>query len=377
MVADIRVPARPRLPFAGRLGGGASLDGTEGRRVGRSGGRPLDDAARRQAAGRAGGSAADRRRGVRGRCPRSRVVGGVRRAALAAGDGLRRDRRRRRSDLPGTVPPPAGRGAALLVEALTLSSADIFVDLGCGDAALLVDVARRSGCSAVGVEVSAALALAGTRRVRAEGLDGRVRVEHGLADARSLAGVTVAYAWLLHARSRRRSGPACGTRSLRAIAVAGGVGGLDRFGPFERIGSVPVPDGSGPASGTHGVSLPGPGRDDPERPRPRRRARGRPVWIRHSAAGGPSSSETVSGVTGTPDGVPARDPPAEARKKPDALIKQASARRGGPARRKPPEYNGLRGALSSGNPSNSGFLWDGLWDGISARRSETGGPPTH
>ena len=56
-------------------------------------------------------------------------------------------------------------------------------DLGCGEAGLLCDLARLTGCSAYGCDVDADALRCGQSRVDAEGLAGRVTLHQAFLDA--------------------------------------------------------------------------------------------------------------------------------------------------------------------------------------------------
>lgn len=128
----------------------------------------------------------------------------------------------------------------LLVTGAGLSSDDVLVDLGCGDASLLVEAASRTGCRCVGVEASAVLVFEARARVSSSAVSGLIAVEHADAASRPLAGATVVYSWLLPgglegiAARVDRAVP----RGLRAFVVVGSPGAFARFGRFERLGQL-------------------------------------------------------------------------------------------------------------------------------------------
>ena len=135
----------------------------------------------------------------------------------------------------------------LLVSELVIGPADVFVDLGSGDGALVRAVAERSGCRAVGVEASGSLVVSSRRRVAAA-QRGRVSFVHELIGARALSGATVVYVWLLAGypdfvsralRGALRSG------SLRAVVLVGprvADPWIDGVASFVEVGSIrPLP----------------------------------------------------------------------------------------------------------------------------------------
>ena len=139
----------------------------------------------------------------------------------------------------------------LLVDALSVSSGDLFVDLGSGDGRVVLGVAARSGCCAVGVEASAPLVLCSRRALRFPAppvrvggcLRRRVSFLHEVIGARGFGGASILFAWLLPSafplvasivEDARRAGP------LRVFVVVGALSGWPSEWEFERIGSVGV-----------------------------------------------------------------------------------------------------------------------------------------
>ena len=84
--------------------------------------------------------------------------------------------------------------AALFVERAQVTSADLFVDLGCGDAEALGAVARLSGARCVGVELDASLVREARRRVKSCGA--AVRIVHDDVLHYDLRGATTVYVFL-------------------------------------------------------------------------------------------------------------------------------------------------------------------------------------
>merc|ERR1711939_915319 len=57
--------------------------------------------------------------------------------------------------------------AAQIAELAAVSCGDVFYDLGCGDGLLMMDVVRRTGCSAVGIELRPDLAMVAMQNCQA------------------------------------------------------------------------------------------------------------------------------------------------------------------------------------------------------------------
>ena len=66
------------------------------------------------------------------------------------------------------------RNRALAI--LRLTEDDVLVDLGCGDASVLIDAVKTYGCSAVGVEIDAQKASEAISRVRRAGLSEKIQI---------------------------------------------------------------------------------------------------------------------------------------------------------------------------------------------------------
>ena len=113
--------------------------------------------------------------------------------------------------LPGSVwmegdslAPPCGSEPLVvqrIVEVARLTSSDVLVDLGCGDARVCIAAAESSGCKAIGVEVEANLVAEAQATIDAKGLNDRVQVLHGdlLSFDLAAAGATVVVVYLLPA----------------------------------------------------------------------------------------------------------------------------------------------------------------------------------
>ena len=73
---------------------------------------------------------------------------------------------------------------------------ELLVDLGCGDGRVVIEAARRYGCQAVGIEADGDLASLARGRVKAEGLDGRVVIEHRDLTGFDISKARVVFAFL-------------------------------------------------------------------------------------------------------------------------------------------------------------------------------------
>lgn len=75
------------------------------------------------------------------------------------------------------------RWRRFLVERIPAAPGDKVLDVACGTGAISLALARRYGCSVVGLDQSAEMLEAGRRRVDEAGLAGRIRMEEGSAEA--------------------------------------------------------------------------------------------------------------------------------------------------------------------------------------------------
>ena len=103
-----------------------------------------------------------------------------------------------------------------VVETLHLSGDDVFCDLGCGDGRILIAVAERYGCRAVGVEIDPAKAHEARRLVADSGLADRITIITGDAlefDPRD-HGVTAVCAYLYPELLAKLAG------TMRAVRIA-------------------------------------------------------------------------------------------------------------------------------------------------------------
>jgi thioesterase domain-containing protein/SAM-dependent methyltransferase len=104
--------------------------------------------------------------------------------------------RGRRRDLGVFLGTPPGLAARVL-ELAQPTAADLVVDLGCGDARVLIEAAQRFGSRGRGVELDAALVAAARRNVDAAGLSAQVEIVHGDAtDPAAVAEATIVFAFL-------------------------------------------------------------------------------------------------------------------------------------------------------------------------------------
>jgi demethylmenaquinone methyltransferase/2-methoxy-6-polyprenyl-1,4-benzoquinol methylase len=123
------------------------------------------------------------------------------------------------------------RWRRFLVERIDAGPDDTVLDVACGTGAIALALARRYGCSVVGVDASREMLAAGRRRVAVAGAEARVRLEHGRAEALPFAdgsfdGLTFGY--LL----RYVADPAGTLRELARVVRPGGrIASLDFFVP--------------------------------------------------------------------------------------------------------------------------------------------------
>ena len=74
------------------------------------------------------------------------------------------------------------RWRRFLVERIEAGPNDVVLDVACGTGAISLALARRYGCSVLGLDQSAEMLAEGRRRVAAAGLERRVRLEQGNAE---------------------------------------------------------------------------------------------------------------------------------------------------------------------------------------------------
>ncbi|TYZ67518.1 hypothetical protein PybrP1_004644 [[Pythium] brassicae (nom. inval.)] len=93
---------------------------------------------------------------------------------------------------------PSGAGVLeLTTELLRLQADDVLVDLGCGDARMLVHAALATGCRGVGVEYDAELVARANARVREHDIEERVVIVHGDALQADLSHATALFLYLV------------------------------------------------------------------------------------------------------------------------------------------------------------------------------------
>jgi demethylmenaquinone methyltransferase/2-methoxy-6-polyprenyl-1,4-benzoquinol methylase len=114
-----------------------------------------------------------------------------------------------------------GRWRAFLVSRLEASAGDTIADVACGTGSVAVEIVRRYGCTVVGVDQSAEMLAAGSRRVAAAGLADRISLLEARAEelpfaAASFEGLTFTY--LL----RYVDDPAATLRELARVVRPGG-----------------------------------------------------------------------------------------------------------------------------------------------------------
>lgn len=114
-----------------------------------------------------------------------------------------------------------GRWRAFLVSRLEASAGDTIADVACGTGSVAVEIVRRYGCTVVGVDQSAEMLAAGSRRVAAADLADRISLLEARAEelpfaAASFDGLTFTY--LL----RYVDDPAATLRELARVVRPGG-----------------------------------------------------------------------------------------------------------------------------------------------------------
>jgi demethylmenaquinone methyltransferase/2-methoxy-6-polyprenyl-1,4-benzoquinol methylase len=74
------------------------------------------------------------------------------------------------------------RWRRFLVSRIAVGPDDMVLDVATGTAAVAIELARRTGCSVVGLDQSPEMLAAGRERVEAAGLSGRIRIVEGSAE---------------------------------------------------------------------------------------------------------------------------------------------------------------------------------------------------
>ncbi len=119
----------------------------------------------------------------------------VRRAGRVAADVARRFRRLRGRKIARFVRTPR-HAIDRMLRLAGVTSADTVFDLGCGDGAILVRAAQRTGCRGLGVELDAELVQAARAHARAAGVDRLIQFVHGDAREVDLTAPTVVTLYL-------------------------------------------------------------------------------------------------------------------------------------------------------------------------------------
>jgi len=117
------------------------------------------------------------------------------RAGRVAAEVARRFRRTRDRTIARFVPTPRHVIDRMLLLA-DVTSADTLFDLGCGDGAILVRAAQRTGCRGIGVELDGELVAAARANARAARVERLVEIVHGDARELDLATPTVVTLYL-------------------------------------------------------------------------------------------------------------------------------------------------------------------------------------
>jgi demethylmenaquinone methyltransferase/2-methoxy-6-polyprenyl-1,4-benzoquinol methylase len=114
-----------------------------------------------------------------------------------------------------------GRWRAFLVSRLEASAGDTIVDVACGTGSVALEVARRYGCTVVGVDQSAGMLAAGRRRVAAAGRSDRITLLEARAEALPFAAASfdgLTFTYLL----RYVDDPEATLRELARVVRPGG-----------------------------------------------------------------------------------------------------------------------------------------------------------
>ena len=132
----------------------------------------------------------------------------------------------------------------LLIDRVGVGGSDLVVDLGSGNGCVLVELALRTGCRAIGVEASGQLVARSRAFSRAAGVADRVVFLHELIGLRGLRGASVVYVWLLPGSAELVKALvgevlAAGGDLLRGLVVVGEIGDLRSLGSAELIGEIP------------------------------------------------------------------------------------------------------------------------------------------
>ena len=100
---------------------------------------------------------------------------------------------------PISVPwvPTSKKALDELCNFISIKSNDIFYDLGCGDGRVVIEIAKRYGIKAVGIEVRPDLVEVARQNVLKEGVADKVEIIHGDFFKIPLYNATIVYAYLL------------------------------------------------------------------------------------------------------------------------------------------------------------------------------------
>lgn len=104
-----------------------------------------------------------------------------------------------RTPAPPVLGPFLSTPSDLIPELLDLAQVDehdTIADLGCGDARILIDAARQTGCSAIGIESDPGLVAAAIERSAAAGVSDRVQIIQGDASTADLSQATAVFVFL-------------------------------------------------------------------------------------------------------------------------------------------------------------------------------------
>ncbi len=119
-----------------------------------------------------------------------------------------------------------------LVGRIASSNPQRILDVATGTAGVAIELARRTGAEVTGIDISAPMLARGRERVRAAGMDGRVRLQTGRAEDLPFASSSfdaVSFTYLL----RYVQDPAATLAELARVLRPGGViASLDFFVPY-------------------------------------------------------------------------------------------------------------------------------------------------
>jgi len=101
--------------------------------------------------------------------------------------------------MPVSVPwvPTSRKALDELFNFITFKSTDIFYDLGCGDGRVVIEVAKRFGIKAIGIEARLDLVEMARKKALREGVSDKVEIIYGDFFKIPLYNATIVYAYLL------------------------------------------------------------------------------------------------------------------------------------------------------------------------------------